>query len=67
MKQYGDTQNQIATARIMLAYSFSILADTFGPVPYWSYGNKDADFQGLNWKNIRCLYMLHRKKYILIF
>ncbi|MDQ8750506.1 SusD/RagB family nutrient-binding outer membrane lipoprotein [Elizabethkingia miricola] len=48
MKQYGDTQNQIATARIMLAYSFSILADTFGPVPYWSYGNKDADFQGLN-------------------
>ena len=33
---------------LYLAYSFSILADTFGSVPYWSYGNKDVDFQGLD-------------------
>ncbi len=45
---YGNNQNQIAIARIMLGYSFSILADTFGSVPYYSYGNADADFQALD-------------------
>ncbi|MEN5306155.1 SusD/RagB family nutrient-binding outer membrane lipoprotein [Chryseobacterium cucumeris] len=47
----GNNQNQIAVARIMLAYTFSILADSFGPVPYYSFGNKDADFQALDLQN----------------
>ncbi len=45
---YGNNQNQIAVARIMLAYTFSILADSFGPVPYYSFGNSDSDFQALD-------------------
>lgn len=45
---YGNNKNQIAVSRIMLAYTFSTLADTFGSVPYYSYGNKDADFQALD-------------------
>ena len=45
---YGNNQNQIAVSRIMLAYTFSILADSYGPVPYYSVGNKDADFQALD-------------------
>ena len=48
---YGNNQNQIAVARIMLAYTFSILADSYGPVPYYSFGNKDADFQALDLQN----------------
>ena len=48
---YGNNQNQIAVSRIMLAYTFSILADSFGPVPYYSFGNKDADFQALDLQN----------------
>ncbi|MCM5661737.1 SusD/RagB family nutrient-binding outer membrane lipoprotein [Galbibacter mesophilus] len=48
MSAYGDNNNQIQAARIMMAYAFSKLVDTFGPVPYWSYGQKDnADFQAL--------------------
>lgn len=47
----GNNENQIAVARIMLAYTFSILADSFGPVPYYSFGNKDADFQALDLQN----------------
>lgn len=45
---YGNNSNQIAVSRIMLSYIFSILADTFGSVPYYSYGNSDPDFQALN-------------------
>lgn len=45
---YGKNENQIAVARIMLAYTFSILVDSYGPVPYYSAGNKDADFQALD-------------------
>lgn len=44
---YGNTQNQIAAARVMLAYTFSLLVDTYGDVPYYSYGNSDPDFQAL--------------------
>lgn len=45
---YGSNANQIAVSRIMLSYIFSQLADTYGDVPYYSYGNKDADFQALD-------------------
>lgn len=44
---YGPNNNQIAASRIMLSYIFSNLADSFGDIPYYSYGNKDADFQAL--------------------
>ena len=47
MSAYGPNENQIAAARIMLAYVFSNLADTFGDVPYYSYGTEDEDFQAL--------------------
>lgn len=49
MSQYGDLQAQIGAARIMMAYSFSELANYFGDVPYWSYGGKaNTNFQGLD-------------------
>jgi hypothetical protein len=48
MANYGANANQIAASRIMLSYVFANLADAFGDIPYWSYGNKDADFQALN-------------------
>ena len=44
---YGNNNNQIAAARVMLAYTFLQLVDAYGDVPYYSYGNKDADFQAL--------------------
>ncbi|MBH1958518.1 MAG: SusD/RagB family nutrient-binding outer membrane lipoprotein [Flavobacteriia bacterium] len=45
---YGSNANQIAASRVMLSYVFLNLADTFGDIPYYSYGNNDADFQALN-------------------
>ncbi len=44
MSAYGPNVNQLAAARTMLAYVFLNLADTFGDVPYYSYGNPDPDF-----------------------
>ncbi|WP_440121018.1 SusD/RagB family nutrient-binding outer membrane lipoprotein [Tenacibaculum sp. Ill] len=41
MSAYGDNNNQIQASRIMMAFTFSKLVDTFGNVPYWSYGQKD--------------------------
>lgn len=43
----GNNNNQVAAARIMLAYMFHQLTNTFGDVPYWSYGSNDPDFQAL--------------------
>ncbi len=51
MLVYGANENQIAAARVMLSYVFLNLVDSFGDVPYWSYGNKDADFQALDIEN----------------
>lgn len=48
MSAYGPTQNQIAAARVMLSYTFLTLVDSFGDIPYYSYGNQDPDFQALN-------------------
>ncbi|MGB3065197.1 SusD/RagB family nutrient-binding outer membrane lipoprotein [Sphingobacterium thalpophilum] len=46
---YGNLDNQIAAARIMLAYTFDNLVTHFGPVPYWSYGQREnPNFQALN-------------------
>lgn len=44
---YGPNENQIAASRVMLAYIFLNLVDSFGDIPYYSFGNKDADFQAL--------------------
>ena len=46
-EMYGNPDNQIAAARVMLAYTFLQLVDAYGDVPYWSYGNNDPDFQAL--------------------
>lgn len=43
----GDNQNQIAICRIMLAWTFNLMTDTWGDIPYYSYGTDDADFQAL--------------------
>lgn len=51
MKAFGDLDNQIASARIMLSYCFLQLVDMYGDVPYYSYGNQDPDFQALDLKS----------------
>lgn len=48
MSAYGPNANQIAAARTMLAYTFLNLADTYGDIPYYSFGNSDPDFQALD-------------------
>lgn len=48
MTTYGKNKNQIAAARIMLAYTFALLVETFGDVPYYSYGSPNPErFQAL--------------------
>lgn len=47
VKTYGDPDNQRAAARIMIAYAQLQLVDTYGDIPYYSYGSKDPDFQGM--------------------
>ena len=45
---YGKNENQIAAARIMMAYTFSLLVQSFGDVPYYSALNPDnPKFQAL--------------------
>ena len=44
---YGDPDNQLAAARIMIAYAQLQLVDMYGDVPYYSYGSKDPDFQAM--------------------
>ncbi|GAB3657288.1 SusD/RagB family nutrient-binding outer membrane lipoprotein [Echinicola sediminis] len=45
--QYGANENQIAVARILMAWTFNIMADTWGDIPYYSFGSDDPDFQAL--------------------
>ncbi len=45
---YGANENQIAVARIILAWTFNIMADSWGDIPYYSYGSDDGDFQALS-------------------
>ena len=45
---YGKNNNQIAAARIMLSYVFSLGVQAFGDIPYYSYGDQDnPKFQAL--------------------
>ncbi|NVN17498.1 SusD/RagB family nutrient-binding outer membrane lipoprotein [Muricauda sp. HICW] len=49
MEPYGSNNDQIQVCRMMMAYTFYKLVDTFGDVPYWSYGQRDnPDFQALS-------------------
>lgn len=43
----GNNANQIAASRIMLSFMFHQLTNTFGDVPYWSYGSDDPEFEAL--------------------
>lgn len=49
---YGPNEGQIAVARIMLSYTFNMMADTFGDIPYYSYGSDNPNFQALKVKDI---------------
>lgn len=51
MAVYGNPANQIAASRILLAYIFQNLTDSYGDIPYYSFGNNDPDFQALNIDN----------------
>lgn len=45
---YGDNNNQIAAARIMMNYALSLVVETFGDAPYYSWHGKDnPKFQAL--------------------
>ncbi|MEB3005056.1 SusD/RagB family nutrient-binding outer membrane lipoprotein [Capnocytophaga sp. G2] len=45
---YGNNDNQIAASRILMGYVFSLLAETYGNVPYYSWHGKDnPKFQAL--------------------
>lgn len=47
MAAYGDNNNQIQCARIMLSWAFNMMTDTWGDIPYYSYGSDNPDFQAL--------------------
>ncbi len=63
VQTYGNLDNQIAASRVFLAYAFHNLADTFGDVPYWSYGVQDPDFQALDINNLTPKYASQEKIY----
>ncbi len=60
---YGPNVNQIAASRAMLANIFITLADSFGDIPYYSYGTKDPDFQALDQNNITPKFASQAKVY----
>lgn len=41
---YGDNENQIAVARIMKAWAYSLMTDTWGDIPYSDAHNRDVSF-----------------------
>ncbi|MGQ1891909.1 SusD/RagB family nutrient-binding outer membrane lipoprotein [Thermophagus sp. OGC60D27] len=43
----APNENQIAAARIMLAYIFQLATDIWGDIPYYSYGTNNQDFDAL--------------------
>jgi hypothetical protein len=45
MERYGSNQNQISAARIMLVYVYLHAVETWGDVPYASYGSDNPSFQ----------------------
>ena len=47
MLAYGANENQIGCTRVMMAYIFNMMADTWGDIPYYSYGSDNPNFQAL--------------------
>ncbi|MDC1105544.1 SusD/RagB family nutrient-binding outer membrane lipoprotein [Prolixibacteraceae bacterium] len=45
---FGDSDNQIAVARILKSWVFMVLTESYGPIPYYSYGNSNEAFQALD-------------------
>jgi len=45
MQRFGPNQNQISAARIMLVYVYLLAVETWGDVPYASYGSDNPSFQ----------------------
>jgi hypothetical protein len=45
MARFGPNQNQISAARIMLVYVYLQAVETWGDVPYASYGSDNPSFQ----------------------
>ncbi|QZE13481.1 SusD/RagB family nutrient-binding outer membrane lipoprotein [Halosquirtibacter laminarini] len=50
MSAYGNNDNQIAVARILKSWTFMLLTETYGPIPYESHGSNDPTFQALQAK-----------------
>ncbi|MCT4673120.1 MAG: SusD/RagB family nutrient-binding outer membrane lipoprotein [Prolixibacteraceae bacterium] len=51
MSAYGKNENQIAVARILKSWTFMLLTETYGPIPYDSFGSDSPEFQALKAKN----------------
>lgn len=47
MSAYGANENQIGVTRILMAWTFNIMTDTWGDIPYYSYGSDNGNFQAL--------------------
>lgn len=47
----GNNDNQIAAARILKVWTFQIITDTWGDIPYNSYAGKDPSFDANNAEN----------------
>jgi hypothetical protein len=45
MERFGPNENQISAARIMLVYVYLHAVETWGDVPYASYGSDNPAFQ----------------------
>ncbi|MCF8302695.1 MAG: SusD/RagB family nutrient-binding outer membrane lipoprotein [Bacteroidales bacterium] len=48
MSAYGANENQIACTRIMMAWAFNLMANTWGDIPYYSFGADKEQFQALS-------------------
>lgn len=44
---YGNPNNMLAAARIMLVYSQLQVLEIYGDIPYYSFGSKDPDFEAM--------------------
>lgn len=42
--QNGDNNNQIAVARILKVFTYQVMTDTWGDIPYSSFGGSNATF-----------------------
>lgn len=47
----GNNDNQIAAARILKVWTYQIMTDTWGDIPYNSYAGKDPSFNANNAEN----------------